>query len=345
MLHWTPMWKSLVEGRRRHGLRAYVGRWLARQADRFRHGVGPADVKRALRQAGVEAGAIAAVHSSLSRLGYVEGGAEGMVDHLLTALGPNGTLLMPSFPMNGPMADYLDAGVPFDVRNTPSRSGALTEAFRLTRGVRRSLHPTNPVCATGPAAEALLAHHETSATPFGPETPFGRLAERDDTFIIMMETHVQTFIHHLQERISLPTLYFPGERSAGVIDERGVRREVRTKVTRGYASFFIAVPGPAGQDPEWIEIRDAVVIYPKRRERESRELGYSFAGYPQVWEHRGDLERKGILRVAPLGKGEVGVLHVRPFVEAVELRLAALVERYRHCYDPERLARLGKPIR
>lgn len=333
-----------MEGRRRHGLREYIRRWVARQGDRFRHGVGAADVTRALRQAGVEAGSVIAVHSSLTRLGYVDGGAEGMVEHLLGALGPNGTLLMPSFPMTGPMAEYLDAGVPLDIRKTPSRSGALTEAFRLTPGVRRSVHPTNPVCATGPAAEGLLARHDESITPFGPETPFGRLAARDDTFIVMMETHVQTFIHYLQERISLPTLYSPGERTAGVIDEQGVRREVRTKVTRGYVAFFLAVPGPAGQDPEWIEIRDAVVIYPGRREREIRALGYSLAGYPRAWEHRGELTRKGILRVAPLGKGEVGVLHVRPFVDAVTPELAALVERYRHCYDPDRLSRLGKPI-
>jgi len=339
------MWKELVEGRRRHGLREYTRRWLSRQADRFRHGVGAREVVRALRAAGVGPGAVVSVHSSLSRLGYVKGGAEGMVDALLEAMGASGTVLMPSFPMAGPMAEYLDAGVPCDVRYTPSASGAVTEAFRRRPGVRRSLHPTNPVCAHGPAADALLAGHERSLTPFGDETPYGRLARRDDAYIVMIETHIHSFLHHVQERIGLPTLFFPGDRAAAVIDAGGIRREIRTRVMRGYPSYFFAVPGAAGGEPEWVEIRDVVVIYPTRREREVRELGYSFAGYPEAWGHRRELERRGILRVAPLGRGELGVLQVRPFVDAVVPELAALLDRYRDRYDPDRLLTLGKPIR
>ena len=45
---------------------------------------------RGLRELGVAPGSVLQVHSSLSRLGYVEGGAETVIDALLEAVGPDG---------------------------------------------------------------------------------------------------------------------------------------------------------------------------------------------------------------------------------------------------------------
>ncbi len=45
---------------------------------------------------GVEAGSTVMVHSSLSRLGWVAGGAQAVVMALMDALGPTGTLVMPT---------------------------------------------------------------------------------------------------------------------------------------------------------------------------------------------------------------------------------------------------------
>src|SRR5947208_1183238 len=80
------------------------------------------DLVLAIRSLGVELGELLQVHSSLSRLGYVEGGAETVVDALLEVVGPTGTVMVPTF--NHGKADI------YDPAETPSTNGAVTEAFR-----------------------------------------------------------------------------------------------------------------------------------------------------------------------------------------------------------------------
>jgi len=49
-----------------------------------------------LKRLGVREGVDLLVHSSLRRTGPVEGGADAVIDGLLEAIGPNGTLLAPN---------------------------------------------------------------------------------------------------------------------------------------------------------------------------------------------------------------------------------------------------------
>ncbi|HEX2458891.1 MAG TPA: AAC(3) family N-acetyltransferase, partial [Vicinamibacterales bacterium] len=86
-------------------------------------------------------------HTGLKSLGYVEGGAEAVVDLLICRVvaKDGGTLAMPAFSMKGTMEGTLRADTVFDVKETPSTVGAVTEAFRKRSGVVRSLHPTHSV--------------------------------------------------------------------------------------------------------------------------------------------------------------------------------------------------------
>jgi aminoglycoside 3-N-acetyltransferase len=108
------------------------------------------------------------VHSSLSRLGYVEGGAETAVDALLETVGPEGTVMVPTFNHGG--AEIYDA------RTTPSSNGAVTEALRQRSDARRSVHPTHPYAAIGPQAEYLVDGHLAVET-FSRRSPLGKLAD------------------------------------------------------------------------------------------------------------------------------------------------------------------------
>ena len=55
-----------------------------------------AEIVDGLSKLGVKAGDILMVHSALSSLGWVEGGADTVIDALIEAVGPGGTIAMPT---------------------------------------------------------------------------------------------------------------------------------------------------------------------------------------------------------------------------------------------------------
>lgn len=108
------------------------------------------DLRLALRSVGINPGDIVMVHCGWrSFYGYMRGGGSlsSLVDMLRALVGDSGTLLMPSY---GYSKDF------FDVRNTPSNAGALSEVFRLQADVVRSAVPHFAIAGIGPATEMLF---------------------------------------------------------------------------------------------------------------------------------------------------------------------------------------------
>lgn len=136
------------------------------------------DIVASLREVGLRDGDGVFLHSSLSSFGEIRGGSATVLQALDDVLGPEGLIAMPAFPLVGGTQEYLSTNPVFDVRNTASTMGSLTERFRTSPGVARSLHPTHSVVARGPGAEELVAGHEEAETPFGEGTPFARMIER-----------------------------------------------------------------------------------------------------------------------------------------------------------------------
>jgi len=152
-----------------------------------------------LRALGLPRGAILMVHSSLSSLGQVDGGADTVIDALLEALGPEGTLLMPTHPARD--------GRTFDPDTIPSEMGIISETFRLRPGVLRSRHPYHPVAAYGARAEEMLRDHELSAVPDGPETPYGRLITLGGWVLhIGCDLDTLTLLHTVEAELDMPYL-------------------------------------------------------------------------------------------------------------------------------------------
>lgn len=140
--------------------------------------LGRRDVEAALREVGVGEGDAVFVQAGMSSFGTIDGGPETVIAALGELVGPPGLVAMPAFPLSAPAIEYLRHDRVFDLRNTPSRMGAISERFRTQAGVLRSLHPTHTVCARGLGAEEVVAGHERAETPFGAGTPFERLIER-----------------------------------------------------------------------------------------------------------------------------------------------------------------------
>jgi aminoglycoside N3'-acetyltransferase len=91
----------------------------------------------------------------------------------------NITLAMPAFTFfenNQKTIDYYNKHF-FDVKKSISKMGLITEIFRRTENVKRSIHPTHSICAYGPLAEEMTCNHHLADTTFGKGTPFGFMAE------------------------------------------------------------------------------------------------------------------------------------------------------------------------
>ncbi len=117
------------------------------------------------------------VHSSISDMKPMyQGSAVDLLQMLQRFVGPARTLAMPAFFFGSPELynrDYYRVHRRFDVRRTPSQMGLVTELFRRSPGVLRSVHPTHSVCARGPLAAELIGTHHQSEWPCGAGSPFG----------------------------------------------------------------------------------------------------------------------------------------------------------------------------
>lgn len=157
-----------------------------------------------LHALGVREGGVLMVHSSLRSLGPVDGGAETIIEALLGALGPGGTLLLPALSY-----ENVHAGNPyFDVRHTPSCVGALAEYFRLRAGTRRSIHPTHSVSGVGALAAEILSGQENDQTPCGPNSAWHRLPHYDGQILFLgCGMRPNTSMHAVEELSEPPYLF------------------------------------------------------------------------------------------------------------------------------------------
>ncbi len=197
--------------------------------------LGQSDVEDALRACGVEAGDAVFLQAAMSAFGAFEDGPATVVDALEAAVGPRGTIAMPSYPLDAPAIAYLASDPVFDVRSTPSRMGAISEELRKRPSALRSLHPTHPTSVKGPGAREIVGGHETAATPFGEGTPFPRLVERDALQLFFgCGTGAMTMYHAFEctRRPAFPLDVFDPDHvfDARCIDESGAERRVRTLI-------------------------------------------------------------------------------------------------------------------
>ena len=171
--------------------------------------------RRDLRVLGVRPGSTLLVHASLRPLGFVSGGPHAVVLALRDALGPDGTIVVPTHtPDNSDPAQWRNPPVPadwwplirsempgFDPAVTPSRfMGALAETVRGWPGALRSAHPHVSFAALGPAAEQVVAGH-TLADMLGEGSPLARLYDLDaDVLLLGVDHSVSTSLHLAEYR-------------------------------------------------------------------------------------------------------------------------------------------------
>ena len=198
---------------------------------------GPPPTRRTLladlRRLGLSEGSTLLVHSSLSALGWVVGGAQTVVLALEDAIGATGTLMMPAYSLNAPepsvwrnppvpeswWATIRNEWPPFDRDLSPGvHLGIVAEAFRHQQGVLRSDHPNNSFCARGPNARSLLDSHSLDDS-LGERSPLSRLYNLHGQVLLLGVDHSSNSSLHLAEYRAR----WPGKRPAPPFRARMLR--------------------------------------------------------------------------------------------------------------------------
>ena len=166
-----------------------------------------------LRALGVRSGMVVLVHSSLSAMGWVCGGAVAVVIALQEVLGSTGTLVMPAHspgltepsrwespPVPESWWPVIRETMPtYDPVLTPTRAmGIIAETFRKQRGVLRSSHPLHSFCACGPQASYIVDDHSLSFG-MGEHSPLARIYDLHGFVLLLGVGHGNNTSMHLAE--------------------------------------------------------------------------------------------------------------------------------------------------
>lgn len=196
-------------------------------------------LKNDLQALGIVDGDIVLVHTSLKALGWVSGGAVTVINALMEAVGPTGTLVMPTH--SSDLTDPEKWGAPpvpkdwvpiirdtmpaYDPERTPTRNmGAIPELFRTWPDVKRSRHPACSFAAIGPQADSILRNHALES-PLGEQSPLARLYDLDAKILLVGVGFDKCTSLHLAEQRAWPDRQLQEE--GAPINENGMRKWVR----------------------------------------------------------------------------------------------------------------------
>lgn len=172
----------------------------------------PNDITQALQSIGLHPGETALVHCDAMVAAQLapmrdEERLDTLIAAIEAALSPRGTLVMPAFTYS------YTRDEDFDVLNSASRVGMLTERFRTAKNVCRTLDPIFSFAARGQHASLLCTCPVTEC--FGRESAFAALHELNCHIVCLgcSFTNGGTFTHYVEQCHQVDYRYnkaFPG---------------------------------------------------------------------------------------------------------------------------------------
>jgi aminoglycoside N3'-acetyltransferase len=205
----------------------------ARQLRQSGRHVTRADLAQDLARLGIGQGDTVFLHSSLKSLGYVEGGASSVIKALQDAVGPEGTLLVPTYylPAGTVKATCELEGYVFDPRSHGTNMGRLPETFLAEAASHRSVHPTHSVSAWGRHAAYLTEAHHLAPSIFGEGSPWQRFVGVEGAKVLGLGVSMGpvTFYHVVEDALGerFPErVWEAGSYSLPCLDREGKRCEV-----------------------------------------------------------------------------------------------------------------------
>jgi aminoglycoside 3-N-acetyltransferase len=155
-------------------------------------------------RAGVTQGDMIILHSNIIRTIIRTGNIltpEDILQSFLSAIGAKGTLLLPLFNFD------FTKGIPFDIRNSVSRMGSLTEAGRKYSAAVRTGHPIYSFAAIG--HNARLFENVNNYSGCGSDSPFAILKDNNGKISVLdlEDKTSMTFYHHVEEMAGVDYRY------------------------------------------------------------------------------------------------------------------------------------------
>ena len=146
-----------------------------------------------LLELGVQPGGVLLVHTAFSKVRPVEGRPTGLISALHSALGSDGTLVMPSM-------SYDDDHVFDKAQSHCAQLGVVADTFWRLPSVLRSDN-NHAFAAEGPLANKILAPHPIDI-PHGLDSPVGRVYELDGQVLLLGVDHGANTTIHLCENMA-----------------------------------------------------------------------------------------------------------------------------------------------
>ena len=250
------------------------------------------DITQGLRGLGLKEGDIVGVHSSLSSFGYVEGGAETVVDALLEATGEAGTVVVPSYSNNHEAVpvtpEEKTLGVswkykvrPYDPQKDSCWTGTIPDTLWRRGAALRGAHPTHSLAAIGPRDSELIRG-------------WGRVMAAGGYILLLGVTlRCCTALHLAEERVELP----------GFIMKRLTPPpELIDKYPPPIRTLSWLAGGWCGEGPR------------------EQQWDIGFGPYPDFLLMEGPCQKGGIMKVGRIGDAVIRLV-----------RLPELIELYAEC--------------
>lgn len=160
------------------------------------------------KRAGLIEGETVLIHSNIKRTlieyrrNKINISPVDILKSFIDVLGPTGTILLPLFNFD------FTKGIPFDIRNSESKMGALTEAARNFPGAVRTGHPMYSFAVIGDKSSLFAGVDNNSA--YSEDSPFGLLKRLKGKIGVLdlEEQNSMTFYHHVEEIKQVDYRYF-----------------------------------------------------------------------------------------------------------------------------------------
>jgi aminoglycoside N3'-acetyltransferase len=193
------------------------------------------DIQRHLDLLKIGDGMHLLVHSGIRYLGKSAARPKELTQSLIDRVGSSGCILMPTYPNDRSVTEYIHSDPDYDPRSTPAVTGVIPTLFMDEFPTRRSYHPWLSVSGLGQDVESYLDEHHLALKPYAQQSPHYKLCSRENGYILLMGIHEErNSCFHVIESLRWPDypakVYEDQPVTMRYKDRQGIEHQMQTLV-------------------------------------------------------------------------------------------------------------------